>query len=92
MLTPYHYTQLSASYNNQLSPEFWQNFSYEWNIPYAQIRYSNNNMDAAVSPTLTGYFHYKIRAKNPCGYSNWKQRLFEVKETNSGNRVFIAPN
>ena len=66
------------------------NLTYEWQIPYAQIMFSNNHRTASVQPTQLGTYPYKLRAKNSCGCSQWLTHIFEVK-SQPGKGYYISP-
>ena len=84
-----HWHQLTAFYNQNSNHN---EISYEWLIPYAQIRYANAKRNAAVLPTQIGTYPYKLRAINQCGCSLWKTKLFEVKNTPNGGSLYISPS
>jgi hypothetical protein len=65
--------------------------TYEWQIPYAMIMFSNDNRIASVQPTQLGTYPYKLRTKNICGCSSWITRYFEVLSTPGKGDLFISP-
>lgn len=64
--------------------------TYEWQIPYSMIMFSNDNRIASVQPTQLGTYPYKLRTENLCGCSSWITRYFEVTSSPGGGK-FISP-
>lgn len=65
--------------------------TYQWQIPYAQIMFSNNNIAASVLPTQLGTYPYKLKTENICGCSDWITRHFEVLSTPGKGDLYISP-
>ena len=84
----YQLTAMHQNYDHFIH----SNLTYEWQIPYAMIMFSNDNRIASVQPTQLGTYPYKLKSENICGCSNWLTRYFDVLSSPSGGGKYISPN
>ncbi|SHE75479.1 PGAP1-like protein [Psychroflexus salarius] len=85
-----NFYQITAMHDNN-SNYTQANLSYEWEIPYAMIMFSNNNRSASIRPTRLGTYPYKVRARNLCGCSQWATQHFEVLSAPGPGDYYISP-
>ncbi|SHF02269.1 hypothetical protein SAMN05444278_1182 [Psychroflexus salarius] len=85
-----NFYQITAMHDNN-SNYTQANLSYEWEIPYAMIMFSNNNRSANIRPTRLGTYPYKVRARNLCGCSQWATQHFEVLSAPGPGDYYISP-